>query len=336
MSKAKPTKVSNKNLILDAIKALEEETGFHFIDVEFGDTYFIATGPKDSICHFHIKEIPKFKFALWNTCRFDSIKYEMENDLQLWSDYYSVNSNSELIFFSQYERDLDKFKPSYSDNVQGIYRTAWYEKSVETNRRIKKEEWYLADIPDILNWMHKHPIKAYVYSGYANNIWDEISNIRVLKTYINSNIGHYKYKFKRKHEVNKDLKAAKRLIKKLKTMDYLLIKKDHCYPELELRLRVQTGSRHDWYVKDVERISKFQDKYRSHLSIEPWFIDSDVELTDDEEKEDKDLKKRFYSYAEDVINIVKGNSKETLEDWWIEKVIDYNLTGPYSKIGLEE
>ena len=58
-NRPKPTKLSNKKLIDSALKMIEEETGFHVIDVEYGDTYFLFTGPKNSICRFHIKEIPR-------------------------------------------------------------------------------------------------------------------------------------------------------------------------------------------------------------------------------------------------------------------------------------
>lgn len=322
MSKTKPTRLSGKNLILSAIKAIEEETGFHIIDVEFGNTYFISEGKKDSICHFRIKEVPKFKFAFWNTNRFDTIQYEMENDLQLWSDYYGINSKSELVFFTQYERDIDKFKPSYSGFVQGLFRSAWKEKSPETNKMVKKEEWYLSDIPDILEFMHKHPIKAYVYCGCKESIWEEMSGLSALKTYIRSNYFHYLYKFKHWLKIKHQISVTKKMGKKLKTMDYLITKRDSCYPEVEIRMTTRKDINKKDYDKDVNIIEKFENKY-SGISVEPWFVHNETEepLSKDEIKIDKDLHKRFYGYINTINKILEGNSKETLEDWWIDKII---------------
>ena len=53
-----PKQMINKekmNSVLDAIKLL----GYTPIDVNFGNTYFLFEGEDDSICWFHIKEIPR-------------------------------------------------------------------------------------------------------------------------------------------------------------------------------------------------------------------------------------------------------------------------------------
>lgn len=329
MSKVKPAKLSGKNLILSAIKSIEEETGFHFIDIEFGDTYFLFSGKKDSICHFHIKEIPKFKFAFWNTNRFDTIQYELDNDLQLWSDYYKISSKSELVFFTQFERDIDKFKPSYSGFVQGIYRNAWREKSEETNKDVKKEEWYLSDIPDILNFMHKHPLKAFVYNGYREAIWNEVSNFNVLKTYISSSIYYHKRKIKDFLKIRKHIKVTKRAAKKLRTMDYVIIERDSCYPEIELRVTTKPDINVEDYNKDVNILERLDNKYFNKISIEYWYaVNEDNEispLTKEEKKEDRDLKKRFYNYYKTLCDIINGNSKDTLSDWWVKRIILTNI-----------
>ena len=98
----KPPKISNLALMQEAINKLQEETGFHFTDIEYGNWYFIKKKKKNSVCHFHIKEIPGFKFALWNSKNVDL-------------NYYGSNyKGAELILFSQAELTLDKFKPSNS------------------------------------------------------------------------------------------------------------------------------------------------------------------------------------------------------------------------------
>lgn len=328
MSKAKLSRISNKGLIESALKQIEEETGFHITDIEFGNYYFLFDGPKNSICHFHIKEIPKFKFALWNTNRFDSIEEELKNGDALWSDYYGISSKSELVFFTQFERDIDKFKPSYSGFVNGIFRQAWYEKD-ENDKRIKKEEWDLFYLTDILEFMHKHPIKSYIYVGMCNNhIWNEVSGLYALKRYIHDAIYHRKSEIKKWFKINHNINACKRLARKLKTMDYIIEKKDCCYPEVEIRLTNSTNEGKD-FEKDVIKIDRFSDKYFNNISVSTYYDYFDEYSDESKEKVDKnnkDLHKRFYRYAKSLKKILDGNSKETLEDHWVEKVVDMKIS----------
>lgn len=321
MGKAKPTKLSNKNLILSAIKQIEETTGFHIIDLEFGDTYFIASGPKDSICHFHIKEIPKFKFAFWNTSRFDKIEDLMNNDDDLWSDYHRIHTKTELIFFAQYERDIDKFKPSYSGFVRGMFRNAWYELN-DKNRRTKVEEWYLDDVDDILKYMHKHPIKAYCYCQIGrDNIWNEISNFKALKEYIDGAFWYKVYKHKHKKRLRKSVKLAKSFIKKLKAMSYI-VEVDY-NNDVKVKLLDNQDVKAEDFEQDVNIIEEFQDKYFGTLDIEPWFIANPETQT--EKRQNEDLHKRFYKYADTIYNILNGYSNETLEDYYVEKIVDMHV-----------
>ena len=89
-------KMTNKELIQSALKSIED-IGFHVTDVNTGNTYFIFSGEDDSICHFHIKEIPGFLFAFWLTGRFDKLEERME-----WCNSLDIDTKSELIFFTQY------------------------------------------------------------------------------------------------------------------------------------------------------------------------------------------------------------------------------------------
>ena len=61
MTKGNPevSKLSNKELMESALSAIKG-MGFTPIDVSYGNTYFCFEGEDDSICHFHIKEIPRF------------------------------------------------------------------------------------------------------------------------------------------------------------------------------------------------------------------------------------------------------------------------------------
>ena len=61
--KLKLSKMNNKEKMLSALKSIED-LGYHIADYELGKYYFIFDGEKDSICHFHIKEIPRFSFCI--------------------------------------------------------------------------------------------------------------------------------------------------------------------------------------------------------------------------------------------------------------------------------
>lgn len=56
-------KLSNKELMESAFTQIEKDLGFHIKDKEYGNTYFIFEGNDDSICQFHIKEIPRISFC---------------------------------------------------------------------------------------------------------------------------------------------------------------------------------------------------------------------------------------------------------------------------------
>ena len=64
----------------------------------------------------------------------------MEHNLNLWTDTYHISSKTELVFFTQYEREVDKFKPSYSGFVTGLFRETWYEQREEDTEEHQVEE----------------------------------------------------------------------------------------------------------------------------------------------------------------------------------------------------
>lgn len=51
-------KLTNKELIDSAFDMIES-LGFHILDKEYGNCYFLFEGDEDSLAHFHIKEIPR-------------------------------------------------------------------------------------------------------------------------------------------------------------------------------------------------------------------------------------------------------------------------------------
>lgn len=57
-NKLKLSKLTNKELIESALKAIEE-LGYTIKDKYYSNCYFLFEGEDDSICMFHIKEMPR-------------------------------------------------------------------------------------------------------------------------------------------------------------------------------------------------------------------------------------------------------------------------------------
>lgn len=323
--KPKLSKLTNGELVESAFRQIEKETNLHIVDVEFEDCYFIIEGEEDSICHFHIKEIPGFKFAFWNTKRFDKIKDQMKENRTTWAETYKVYNKTELIFFTQYERDEDKFKPSHSGFRTGIFRQAWIETD-DNNKNVVVEEWYMSDLLDILEYMKKHPIKSYVYvSAQIEEVWNEKSSLKCLKIYVMDWIRYYKSKFRYWCKVHKHLNVCKRFIRKTKSFNYMLIERQDASPEVELRLARKNHISISQFQKDLDKLEKFYNKYYWKISIDMFFNEIDENSTSEEIEEDVNLNERFNEYTKDIINILNGKSDDTLEDHWIKRIVKINL-----------
>lgn len=186
-SKDKLKPITNRNMV-EEIFAEIQKWGFTIIDREYADGY-IAEVDKDIICEFRIAEIPGFKFSFWNilyNCG-DIKKQREENEIGWdWANSLGIDPRSDLVFFTQYERDIDKFKPSRSGFVWGIYRDAWEEEN-DSGEMVTVEEWRLLDdLKAILNYMKKHHFKSIEYVGRQTRyIWeDDITGFYSFRQYI--------------------------------------------------------------------------------------------------------------------------------------------------------
>lgn len=300
----KPKKLTNKELIENLFRAIETD-GYHITDKIYGNCYFLFEDEDDSICHFHIKEIPGFLFAVWNTCRFDNIRTQIrKNGIgNTWADSLQISPKSELVFFTQYERDIDKFKPSQSGFVTGLYREVWEEsETADSDKLIMVEEWNKYDLDDILKFMKKHPIKAYVYCGLTiNNIYQELSGLTCLKIYIEDYINHIKYKLEKYLKLKYQIFVSKHLVKKLGNDYYSFIAlRDECWtPRLEVILRRKENIDYRVLVRKEKIVDTFKDKYINDIGIEQFDFVLDKEpMTDEDIKEDKKLLERYKSVVQ--------------------------------------
>jgi len=130
------------------VKVLEDN-GYHIENLNECDGYFIFDFGGNSVNTFHLKEIPKWKFGLWWTIL-------DEED----GRYISAE------LFTQFEKDIDKFKPSRSTfletmrfklNKSGcdLYEYDGYDPF---------EDFYEYSIKPMLDFIKRHPYRAWARS----------------------------------------------------------------------------------------------------------------------------------------------------------------------------
>ena len=121
-----------KKIFFEALEA----NGFHPTDIEFGNGYFIFEHGKDMVVHFHIKEIKGWKFGIW----------------------WDVDGEKKFDFFTQYERDIDKFKPSASTiKLEGE----------------PLDDWSMKYVLQICRFIKKHPYRAWaIDQTWKSDIWE--------------------------------------------------------------------------------------------------------------------------------------------------------------------
>lgn len=118
------------------ILAALEKKGFTPIDVQYLRGYFIFEFGEDMVVHFRLKECKGWLFGIWWDV--DESKYD---------------------FFAQYEKNINKFKPSDSSFVE---KSIWFEEDAPLG--------YCAD--GICQFIKKHPLKAWYADGcYFHNLW---------------------------------------------------------------------------------------------------------------------------------------------------------------------
>lgn len=315
-------KLTNKEIMQSILNKIEE-LGYTVTDVNIGNTYFLFGGNDDSVCNFHIKEIPGFLFGMWTIDRLDTLDFQKARGHILWCDSLNIDSKSEVIFFTQYERDLDKFKPSRSGFVIGLYRQAWEE--VDDNDNIVNiEDWSnFYELEDILHYIKKHRIRSVAYSASQSKyIWDDDrSYIKLLMEFIHDWIYEYRSRLKDKYKYHKAVAVSKKFTSKLQNFNYIIVDRGECWhPRIEIMIRRKDKLISDEsYDKDWDLIDKFDDKYYSLLSLEWCQYDSDEA---EDIKKDKEIRKRFYWICNNWISGQNDDNDCRLIDYSVEDVAD--------------
>lgn len=291
------SKSRNRKLIESLFKQIEKDLGYHIVDEQYGNCYFIVESKEpDTICHFHIKELPGYLFGIWNICRYDTIQYEVENNLSLWSDNLHISSKSELIFFTQYEKEVDKFKPSRSGMVTGLRRIT-YE---EDDRLIT--EWDIDELEAVLNYMKKHKYKAYVNIYNENKfVYKEYSSFKCFKIYYRDKWSRFTTNIKNNLKLKIQIYKSKKLIKKLKDVYYYILDYgENCYPRIHIIVRRKPNIDIDTFIDNINTLQKFD---YDNTDISVFWMDKDISerLNKKERQEDKDLLKRFNDIQSNLI-----------------------------------
>lgn len=291
------SKSRNRKLIESLFKQIEKELGYHIVDKQFGNCYFIVESKEpDTICHFHIKELLGYLFGIWNICRYDTIQYEIENNLSLWSDNLHISSKSELIFFTQYEKEIDKFKPSRSGMVTGLRRIT-YE---EDDKLIT--EWDIDELEAVLNYMKKHKYKAYVNIYNENKfVYKEYSSFKCFKIYYRDKWSRFTINIKNNLKLKIQIYKSKKLVRRLKDVYYYILDYgENCYPRIHIIVRRKPDIDIDTFIDNINILQKF-DYDNTDISI--FWMDKDISerLNKKERQEDKDLLKRFNDIQSNLI-----------------------------------
>lgn len=287
----------NKKLIEDLFQQIETELEYHIIDKQFGNCYFIIESKEpDTICHFHIKELPGYLFGIWNICRYDTIKYELENNLTLWSDNLHINSKSELIFFTQYEKEIDKFKPSRSGMVTGLRRIT-YE---EDNKLIT--EWDIDELELVLSYMKKHKYKAYVNIYNENKfVYKEYSSFKCFRSYYKHKWNRFTTNIKNNLKLKIQIYKSKKLVRRLEDVYYYILDYgENCYPRIHIIVRRKPDIDIDTFIDNINMLQKFD---YDNIDISVFWMDMDIseKMNKKERIEDKDLLKRFNDIQNNLI-----------------------------------
>ena len=132
--------LTNREIANKLFSYIGEKSKFKPYDIQYGDTYFIFSGNPDSVIHFRVKGVSKqWKFGMWVNAEYIGDKQHSKEPV--------------IQFFAQWEKDIDKFKPSRSEICVTI-------KSYQFNDN-GDIDFYFTDIIEALTMMKYHPVLCY-------------------------------------------------------------------------------------------------------------------------------------------------------------------------------
>ena len=152
-------------------------------DVEYLDGYFIFGHGTNSVVYFHINETPGWKYGIW----WSPIAKSEDEDDEAHNEYHTDRVHCSI--FTQYEEEIDKFKPSASMVCE--------EFTIDFKYPAANRLWAFAD--DI-EFIHKEPYLAFYREMHYTDFNKEYVSRAKAKAYFERH-----YKQKRLEEETKDL-----------------------------------------------------------------------------------------------------------------------------------
>ena len=200
--------------------------GFHPIDVKYENGYFIFEHGKDMVIHFHIKELKGWLFGIW----------------------WDVGGELKYDFFGQFEREINKFKPSASTFVE---ENIPYEDG--------RFGWQLRGyILPILKFIKKYPYIAWdADCGYPEKLQDlvEYGRFESWWRYVKYTWKYYKWYPFLNARLTKAYRKAAELVCEDKLVDYRFTSHNNIISHKGFK--VDNPTKCGWYalVKEDEKLT---------------------------------------------------------------------------------
>lgn len=170
-------------LLLDRLKAEVKDLAdldLHIKDVEYGDGYFIFGRGTNSTVTFRIEETPGWLYGLW------------------WS---SIEKDSKVILeanlFTQYEDEIDKFKPSASMVSSDI--------SIVLNSDTTPNSIFVWNFARDIVFIHKEPYLAFYREIHYSNFNKEYISREEAKEYYDKHMKHKQLEAEIKEQNDKEM-----------------------------------------------------------------------------------------------------------------------------------
>jgi len=150
----------------DKAKVILEELknrGFHPEGVKYQGGYFLFDFGKDMVVHFRLKECKGWLFAIW----------------------WNVDDKNQFDFFTQFEKNIDKFKPTASNFVQTDISYA------------KKDARSIVDfyLLPIIKFIRNHKYVAWCYDNYYYlKSWQYMTGFEAWREYTKYSLKYYRLK----------------------------------------------------------------------------------------------------------------------------------------------
>lgn len=298
--KNKPKKLTNRELIEDFLKEFEF-LGYSIENKRYMDGYFIFDYGTDSVCWFNIKGLPGWRFALWNA--------EGINKKYLATEY-GVET-AELIFFTQYEKDIDKFKPSRSGFKTAVYRQRYSSSNPGSDKIMQIDEWSsMYYIIDLLDFIKKHPYMAREYSFLeTTDITSYRSPLKCVMSIIDRDFYDFRHNIYKKIYMNWCCTLAKIKLRKTKHVSAFLYDRGlGWHPRREITILEDNKPKTKKEEAELDKLYKWTNKYDNSIISFDW-IDNAIYYD----------RRYYYELQETVVQFNTGFDEERGRILWIVK-----------------